>query len=413
MKILFLTQVLPYPLDAGPKIRSYYNLRYLSQKNSLTLVSFMRSSDTTQSIEHLNSLCDKVECVFMPRSRQRDVLALFQSLLTGTPFLITRDAVSEMVQKLRDLIRLEQFDAIHSDQLWMAPYALLAREEAIKNGYHPKLVLDQHNAVFLIPKRMADSSTNFIIRFWLQHESKLMARYEIKICSQFDKVIWVTQEDLDAVKSIQSQTGINEEHSENYSELTDKSMIIPICLNVTDDKNQMPSNTNNILFLGGMHWPPNADGVTWFVNEVFPKILSNNSEVTFVAVGKQPPAEITQNHPNILAPGYVDSAENYWRNSRVFVVPLRAGGGMRVKILDAWEKGIPIVSTTVGAEGIVYHPGKDIMIADTPDEFAHAVKNVIEDDELAQQLSRNGHDNLEKNYHWKNIYPVWDNIYPQ
>ena len=132
---------------------------------------------------------------------------MVKSLLSNQPFLITRDEVPEMDLTLRKLIREEQFDAIHADQLWMAPYALKAKREAIKNGYQPRIILDQHNAVYLIPKRMAEASKNRFLRTWLKREAKLMAEFEVQTCRQFDHVVWVTQEDLKAVSSIASLPG--------------------------------------------------------------------------------------------------------------------------------------------------------------------------------------------------------------
>ncbi|MBU1661778.1 MAG: glycosyltransferase, partial [Chloroflexi bacterium] len=198
LKILFLTQVLPYPLDAGPKIRAYYVLRHLAQKHAVTLVSFVRSSDTPQAIAHLKQFCERVITVPMPRSLWRDGLALLRSLLTGTPFLITRDWVPKMAFAIKNAIRHSPFAIVHADQLWMAPYAMGGQPSAV-SGQQAKLVLDQHNAVHLIPKRMAADTHNPLKKLILNRETRLMARYESRICQQFDHVVWVTDEDRKVV----------------------------------------------------------------------------------------------------------------------------------------------------------------------------------------------------------------------
>ena len=400
MKILFMTQVLPYPLDAGPKIRGYHVLCHLSQTNEITLLSFTRSSDSPEAISHLKSICTHLETIGMPRSRYLDGKAMVKSLLNNLPFLITRDEVSQMDLMVSQLINKERYDVIHADQLWMAPYALKAQKEAIKCGYHPEIILDQHNAVQLIPGRMAESSESQFVKLWLKREAGLMAAYERKICEQFDRVVWVTEEDLKVVfPEVTSSLNTDEKNS-----------VIPICI---DAEEMVPlekiPESKDILFIGGMHWPPNADGVNWFGNEVFPLILQKQPNAQFVAVGKQPPATLTGE--NIVKTGYVDSTDTYWAGSRVFVVPLRAGGGMRVKILDAWVKGVPVVSTSIGAEGIDYSHGKDILIADTPDDFAQAVNRLLTDETLAMELSRAGQETIRKRYDWKSIYPQWDKVY--
>ena len=372
MNILFLTQVLPYPLDAGPKIRAYYNLRYLVKKHTLTLVSFVRGSDKSSALSHLKSLCAAVETIPMPRSRLRDGLAIANSLRLSLPFLITRDQVDEMHQALSKLIRREHYDIIHADQLWMAPYALEAKTEAIKKGISPRVILDQHNAVFLIPKRMAESHRNPFVKVWLQRESILMAEYEKKICQEFDEVVWVTQEDWTAVNSL--ITGPEKDNLESKSEEAISKVnntVIPICFDPSTVvyPNLLPE-THDIIFLGGMHWPPNADGVIWFARDILPLIHKDLPRARFIAVGKRPPNILEHLGENVIIPGYVENTDVYFSSSRVFVVPLRAGGGMRVKILEAWARGIPVVSTTIGAEGIKYSPGTDILIANTPEEVA-------------------------------------------
>jgi len=414
MDILFLSQVLPYPLDAGPKIRGYFNLRYLADKHAVTLLSFIRGSDTPEALSHLKSFCTRVETVTMPRSRSRDGLAILRSLLSQQPFLIMRDEIPEMDIVIQELIKGKQFDAIHADQLWMASYALKAKNQAIKYGYHPQIILDQHNAVHLIPKRMAEASGNKLLRAWLNHEANLMAKFEVQTCRQFDHVVWVTHEDLKAVSSIASLPGKVNRKGAEHKALSKNNSIIPICVDASETASidKVPE-TNEILFVGGMHWPPNADGVTWFAKEVLPLVIKECPQARFVAVGKQPPEVIKAIGQQVLALGYVENTDSYWAKARVFVVPLRAGGGMRVKILDAWARGIPIVSTTIGAEGIMYQPGKDILIADTAKDFALAVQKILTDDNLAQSLSHTGRRTLEDCYDWRKIYPAWDTVYQQ
>jgi glycosyltransferase involved in cell wall biosynthesis len=413
MRILFLTQVLPYPLDAGPKVRSYFTLRYLAEKHSITLVSFVRSTDTLESISHLKSFCTEIETISMRRSRVRDGIAFAESLLKGLPFLITRDHVEDMKQILKKLVRQKRYDAIHADQLWMAPYALTAQKDARTIGYVPRVILDQHNAVYLIPKRMADTSRNLFLRAWLRHESMIMTRFERWACHQFDHVVWVTKEDWAAINSRQSNSSRSTPVQINESDqLANTNSIIPICIDstLTARINSLPG-THDILFLGGMHWPPNAEGAVWFANDVLPLIRKELPQARFVVIGKQPPEALKTLGEFVITPGYVENTNNYWAATRAFVVPLHAGGGMRVKILDAWARGIPVISTAIGAEGIEYIQGENILIADSSQEFARAVILVLTDKDFAWRLGCGGRITLENRYDWKRVYPAWDKIY--
>ena len=401
MNILYLSQVLPYPLDAGPKVRSYYVLRHLSKRHTVTLATFVRNSDTPAAQSHLRTQVTRLVTCPIKRSVVREAVALGRSALSGEPVLIARDRVSEMVALLRNLAAETPFDAIHADQLWMASYALTIG--AVPKSGHPKprLVLDQHNAVYLIPRRLADSAANPLMRFGWRREARQMARYEARVCQTFDRVVTVTDADRQALNGLYP--------AGNRPEFT----VIPICIDAKSITPRQRADTPGILFLGGMHWPPNADAARWFAQAILPGIRASEPRARFFAVGRQPPESLLK--PGLAsfveAPGYVDDVEPYWRRAQVFVVPLLAGGGMRVKILDAWAQGLPIVSTTIGAEGLTYRAGENILIADAPNDFSQAVVSILQDAALARRLAAAGRLNVERYYDWQGVYQAWDPIY--
>ncbi len=399
MRVLFLSQVLPYPLDAGPKVRAYYVLRHLARNYDVTLVSFVRDSDTPESIAHLEQFTTSVLTVKMTRSKVREVKALAKSALTGIPLLITRDEVAEMQQLLADHLKDNTYDVVHADQIWMAPYAQFVEQQQEGQNQPIQTVIDKHNAVFLVPQRMADASSNPAVKLLFKREERLMRRYEAKICTDFDKVVALTPDDCDSMLSLYSN-----------GNAPARFPTIPICI---DSNDSIPvsgvEDAKNVFFIGGMHWPPNADGVRWFVDTAWSQVHRQFPAAQFDAIGKNPPAAI--HVAGVAAPGFVIDPEAYWQRARVFVVPLRAGGGMRVKILTAWAKGVPIVSTTIGAEGINYTDGKDILIADTPEAFVAAISKILMDDELATSLAREGRKTVSEQYDWNVIYPQWDAVY--
>ncbi|MSP11797.1 MAG: glycosyltransferase [Chloroflexi bacterium] len=403
MHILFLTQVLPYPLDAGPKMRAYYVLRYLAARHNVTLVTFIRPGDPPYAVAHLRKYCKQVITIPIHRSRLNDGLALVRSLATrhGDPFLITRDWIPSMVATLRRLLADSiPIDAVHADQLWMAPYALLANERS-SPGSDRRLILDQHNAVFQVPQRLAQGEAQPIKKMFLQREARLLARYEARVCARFNRVIWVTAEDRQALENLPPyrQAALS------------ASSIIPICVDPSELPFLPPSPAaRSLLFIGGMHWPPNAAGVRWFGQHVWPLVASQNSGVTWQVIGRNPPAEL-HHLPRITAPGYMADISQPWRESAIFIVPLHAGGGMRVKILEAWARGLPIVSTTIGAEGLEYRSGENILLADTPADFAAAVARLLSDQSLAASLSQAGRRTVEEHYDWRQVYRAWDEVY--
>ena len=397
MRILFLSQVLPYPVDAGPKMRSYFVLRHLVQKHEVTLLTFVRDTDRPQDIAHMVELCQAIHTVPMRRNRMRDIKFLAQSLLTQEPFLIVRDQIPAMTAKIHQLVTSEPFDAIHVDQLWMAQYALMAAQSAASQ---PRLILDQHNAVHLIPQRLADGERNPIKQGLMAREARLLTRYESEICRRFDHVVWVTEEDRQAVAAL-SRANSNGQMP---------STVIPICADPAQiEPVTSAPNKHRITFLGGLHWPPNAQGIVWFARDVFPQVQAQIPAATLTVIGKSPPAGLDGD--GIEVTGYVDDLKSYLGETAAFIVPLHAGGGMRVKILDAWSWGLPVVSTTVGAEGMAVQHEKNILIADTAPAFAEATVRVLEDTALAQHLGQNGRQTILEKYNWQTVYSAWDEVY--
>lgn len=384
---------MPYPLDAGPKVRSYYVLRYLAQFHEVTLVTFTRATDDAASVAHLKTICRAVFTVPLTRGRLRDAYFMGASFLTEQPFLILRDLRATMSQLIAELFEREQFDAVHADQLAMAQYAV-----AVPGA---KRVLDQHNAVWTIVERMWRNEKTTWRRWLLRRESTHMSAYEARICSRFDHVTTVTQED----RSQLLRAGVRENVP-----LT----VIPICIDPEDTPRVARHPTaRDLVCVGSMFYPPNVDGVSWFAREVFPRLEQALPQTRFFIVGVRPATELLslQENPRIIVTDYVADTTPFLEQAAAFIVPLRAGGGMRVKILDAWARGVPIVSTTIGAEGINVSPNENILMADDPKAFADAVIQVVNNAALARRLSEGGRRTVEAEYNWRVTYRRWDTIY--
>lgn len=401
MRILYLSQLVPYPPTAGPKVRSYHVLQYLAEAgHDVTLVAFRRHDDTPDAIAHMAQICDEVHTVLMPRARHRDAAFLLKSVIANTPFLIERDTVGAMTRLIRRLVAQTRFDAVHADQLWMARYALAARRFA---AYTPQLVLDKHNAVYLIPQRLVEGETNRPKKTLLQLEARKMARFELETCAQFDKVVWVTDEDRAALTQISN----NGWHPSGPT--------IPICVDASARAPiAVKPDAHRVTFLGGLHWPPNARGILWFADHVWPQILSQVPDAVLTVIGRDPPDGLrAPRHRRIEVTGFVDDLTRYLQETAVFTVPLHAGGGMRVKIVDAWSWGLPIVSTRIGAEGIQYSEGTDIFIADKPAAFAQATVDLLTSFSLREKIGKAGRLAFENQYDWHVVYHDWDAIYPR
>jgi glycosyltransferase involved in cell wall biosynthesis len=392
MKVLLLTQVLPYPPDSGPKVKTWNVLKYLAREHEVTLVSFVRG-DQSADVEHLRKYCRAVYSVPMQRGAAYDALALARSFITGAPWMMVRDDRAAMRALIDRLAREEEFDVVHADQHNMGQYA-----QRLPGAFK---LLDAHNALWMLYKRLAETMPPGPRRWLLERDWRLLKRYEARLCREFDAVTAVIQEDKVAL----------EDALGGASDI----QVIPITVD-TDEVARVARQpgADHVSLIATMYWPPNIDGALWFAREVWPLIRARRPNTVFDVIGARPPQEIvalSHNGSGIHVTGYVEDLDPYLRQAGVFVVPLRAGGGMRVKILNALAQGLPIVSTAIGCEGIQAGHERDILIADTPAAFADAVLRVLQDSALAARLAENGRALAETVYDYRAACRPLDALY--
>ena len=408
MHILFLTQILPFPLDSGAKVRAYFVLRYLAARHRVTLVSFSRASDPPDALAHLASFCQAVHTAPMTRSLAGEVNSLVRSLLRGQPYTLLRDERRAMHQRLQRLVQAESFAAIHADQLSMAAYAWQASRASLTPS--PRLVLDAHNAYYLIPQRMAAATRNPALRLFLRREARSMARAEGECYRRFDHLLTVTPEDRAAIENLLPAGAAPQRWT------------MPICVDADAPPLVRQPAARGLLLLGGLHWPPNADAARWFLHEIWPLVRQQAPQARLFIVGARPPADLqaaasasdpaTAPDGAVIVPGYGTDPQPYLAASAALIVQLRSGGGMRVKIVEALQWGLPVISTTIGCEGIEATPGRDLMVADTPAALAAAAVQLLHDPAQGVTLAANGRRLLAARYDWRREYTLLDAIYP-
>ena len=425
MRTLFLTQIIPYPPDAGPKVKTWNVLRYLVEKgHQVTLASFMRKEEE-EHVDELRKLCHAVFTVPFRRSRLADILYLSSSLVRGKPFLVERDYRSSMQELVNRLVASESIDVIHADQLSMAQFAWRAgrgmsgmdrnlnREiDDLHNhpigrlDHHPAIIFDAHNAVWTILERMSQN-TRWFLKPVIALEARKIKNYEGWVIRNFDHTLAVTETDRQALQAAGSFA------FKGASSEEPPITVIPI---VVDTQQLQPirrkSGSRNILTIGTLHYPPNADGIRWFLREVFPLISQQIPEVTITVVGKNPPQDLLHlSDQRIKFTGYVADLTPLFEQSALMVVPVRAGGGMRVRILEGFARAMPMVTTTIGLEGIKAQPGKEVVVRDEPDQFAAAVIDLLQDEASQAELANNGRRLVEMCYDWDVVLRGMDVIY--
>jgi glycosyltransferase involved in cell wall biosynthesis len=415
MHILFLTQIIPYPPDAGPKVKTWHVLRHLANKGyRVTLASFVRPEER-EHIPALKQVCQDVYTVPIRRSRIKDVGYWLRSNLTGRPFLVERDDLSEMRSLVTRIVARERVDIIHADQLTMTQFGIQSKADLgadhgdNHHGDLPYRIFDAHNAVWTIVERMKENAP-WILKPVAGLEARRIKHYEGMIVSNFEHTLSVTEPDklalIDAVASNAAQYGPKD------APIT----VVPIAVDTHElQPVQRSAGSKNILTLGTLHYPPNADGIRWFANEVFPLVQAREPGATLTIVGKNPPADFFQlqeKYPqSITVTGYVEDLTPYFEKAEVMVIAVRAGGGMRVRILEAFARGMPVVTTTVGLEGIEAVPGEQVLVKDSPPEFAESALELMANPDLAEKIARSGRKLAENKYDWQVVLGRMDSIY--
>jgi glycosyltransferase involved in cell wall biosynthesis len=406
MRILFLTQIIPYPPDAGPKIKTWHVLRHLAERgHAITLASFVRPEEQV-FVPELKRVCAQVHTVPLQRSRLKDGYYLLKSQFSGRPFLIERDDLGKMRALVESLLASEAFDYALADQLTMTQF-LISKKGGL--GRAPQRIFDAHNAVWTIVERMRQNSS-WYLQPMLRLEAQRVKRYEAMLVRDFEHTLAVT-----AIDEKDLLTAVRETMPGFEQACAQKITVIPIAVDTAKLQliQRRPGSTN-ILTLGTLHYLPNADGIRWFATEVFPLILQQLPQATLTILGKNPPPDFLQmaaeNPGRITVTGYVPELEPYLERAALMVIPVRAGSGMRVRILEALARGMPLVTTTVGLEGIDARHAQEVLVADTPEDFAQAVVRLMGDAELQARLAQNGRRLAESAYDWRVVLKKLDQV---
>ncbi len=393
MKILWLSHLLPYPPKGGVQQRSYNLLCEVARQHEVWLLAFnqvalLQKLEQIEEARHeLKKICKGVEVITIPSdaSRWRWLWLVFHSLFTLAPYTLNWLKSQEMRSKLREQVGQTQFDLIHFDTISLAVYAGDV-------GATPK-ILNHHNIESDMMYRRSMKDQNFLRKGYILMEAVKLRYCEKRLASKFDLHFTVSELDRQRLASI--APGI-------------KTNVIP---NGTDtgffsSHHHVNPKPKSLVFAGGMKWYPNRDAILFFFREVWPLLRKEEPEITFTVIGRLPPPEIillSQTDKNIKVAGFVDDVRPLIAEAEIYVCPIRDGGGTRLKILDALAMGKPLVSTSIGYEGLELVPEHDLLVADTPSEFVKQIKRLMEDQGLRERLQANGLETVREKYSWEHI----------
>jgi polysaccharide biosynthesis protein PslH len=326
----------------------------------------------------------KIEGVFI--DTRVNIIDAFSALVTADSYNVSRFFSSDFDKRLVALLNEDQYDIIHLESLFMTPYISTIRR--LSRG---KIVLRSHNLEHVIWQRLANTAGNKAKRMYLNHLASKLKTYEEKTINEVDGIAAISFEDTNRFRELQCRVPLL---TIPFGIELEKYPWVPV---------QDHSKPFNRLFhLGAMNWEPNKEAVNWFLDEIWPEL--SKEDLTMDLAGREMPDAIFKlaDH-KLVVHGEVNSAIEFMQNNDIMLAPLLSGSGMRVKIIEAMALGKVVITTTVGGEGIDYVAGEHLLIADTPEEFIHHVKELLNDPAMAATLSKNARSLVETKYNNKAI----------
>jgi sugar transferase (PEP-CTERM/EpsH1 system associated) len=400
VRILFLTPQLPYPPRQGAALRNWGLISGLAARHEVAALSFVAPAQALEPAEAVTSICH-IETVQFPLRSFLDRLC--DMLTTRQPDMALRLRSEPYARRLAEWLASESFDVVQIGGIEMAPYL------DVLHAAHPRplVVFDNLNCEYLLQKRAFVTDLRVPAR-WLGAaysfvQWRRLRRYEAQVCRRADRVLAVS--DADAAMLRKLVPGLN----------------VTVVPNGVDTQAYRPDASlshlripeNALVFTGTMDFRPNVDAVLWFADKVLPRVQAQVPEVCFYVVGQRPHRRLEglRGDPAITLTGWVEDTRPYIASAAVYVAPLRIGGGTRLKLLEAMAMGKAVVATRLGAEGYPVADGGELLLADTPDDFAAAVVMLLRAPERRAELSRTARNFVEQQYDWRAIVPRVEQVY--
>lgn len=353
------------------------------------------NAQQAQGIEVFEAEGVTIETVPVASNQKKELKRIYQllSLVSSKPYQYMQYHSDAIQKSLSRHLQTGSYDLLMVEFSQMGYYEF--------NTDIPSYV-DQHNVEYEIMHRTYETEKSPLRKLLAHSEWKKYYKQEIENCEKFTACLTTSQRDAEILQQrspdMECHVIPNGVDSEFFK--TDNSEV----------------DANMVLFTGTISYYPNTEGILWFYKNIWPLIIEGNPDATFCIAGKSPPPEvqaIADSDPAVTATGMVDDMRDYYNKAAVVVVPLRVGGGTRLKILEGMSMSKAIVSTSVGAEGIEHTDGEDILLKDTPEDFSDAVITVMKDTTLRQKLEKGGRALVESRYDWRAVSDKLSNVFEE
>ena len=388
MEILWLKTGLLHPVDTGGKIRTYHMLKELKREHRITYLTLDDGSAGADARERALEYCD--ELISVPhRTREKFSAGFYvelgQNLFSSLPYFMKKYESMAMRREIEERMRVRAFDVLVCDFLMPA----INVPERVPSA----TVLFQHNVEAMIWRRHYEVQTNPLKKLYLYGQWQKSRAYERAVCRRFDGVVAVSREDAETMRR-------------DYGVEAVADVPTGVDTDFFSPRGTERVEPHAMVFTGSMDWLPNEDGIRYFTEEIMPLIRESVPDATLTVVGRNPyPSllELSRRDPSIIVTGRVEDVRPFMERAPVYIVPLRVGGGTRLKIYEAMAMEKAIVSTRVGAEGLPVTDGEELVLADAPDDFAAAVVRLMQDAGAARELGARAGRTVRERFGWAGV----------
>jgi sugar transferase (PEP-CTERM/EpsH1 system associated) len=385
MRVLWLKTDLLLPLDKGGKLRTWHLMRHLARRHDITYLSFAAPDEDSRHIEGMRQVATAVETVPRVEVHKASLRFLAKAawhVADPLPYAVGQYRSRAYRDRLVDLLATRCFDLVVAD--FLPPIVNLPESLPCPS------VLFTHNVEAEIWRRHAETATG-VRRTLYQTQHRRMLRFEGHALRRFDGLLAVS--DADRHTFTRLYPGVDGESIHVVRTGVDSEFFTPA-----------PSARDSVelVFTGSMDWLPNEDGMLWFCRDILPLIRAEVPNVTLSIVGRTPTPAVRQlaEQQGVRVTGRVEDVRPYIRDAAVFIVPLRIGGGTRLKIFEAMAMAKAVVSTTVGAEGLPVTDGRDVLLADDPASFAASVTRLLRQPDERRQLEHTARTLVAGHFDW-------------
>ena len=400
MNILFVSATVPYPAIDGGRLRVLNLVSRLCRIHKVTFLTFVASPSDEQGLEYLREMGMEVVGVRVSDSGRWAQISgvlrgLFQSFILRKPLTVGKYYSGEMVKALENLLRTRSFDIAHFEMLHTGQFLLALGVEG-ENAC--AIVLGEQNIDSNVWHRLAGTESNLLKKLFFYWQYRKFMGYESQVCGRFNMCVCVSAQDQEKLAALCPGIAIE---------------VVPNGVDLDYFKPGDSEDEMSLVFTGSMDWQPNEDAVLYFCHHVLPLIRTEFPEIKFCIVGSNPSERVLklQSLEGVTVTGSVEDVRPYISNAAVYVVPLRIGGGTRLKILQALAMRKAVVSTSIGCEGLDLQPDEHLLIADESQPFAESTIRLIRDRSLRNRISESGGALVRERYNWDVIVETLDLAY--